>query len=173
VTKPKWRQPTPMELAQLAIQLRQSKSIPVYNVRLAREYYIEALICCRESASLSLEEYITNHRNAQQVALEETIKAEELRLQDTLELDPQKQSDAARDYLGEHGLHLKTADKVLEHVRNGSKWADTVIGKEISKGEPIYSVPRFLLEAAIARHEHKRKRSREKSRAKEKRKSVK
>jgi len=168
-----------MELARLAILLRQNPNIlPAAAVKGAMGLWIEAVILCGECAGLSFEELTAKFRNSRQLAIERGKKANQARWHDTLELDPAKQSDPARDYLGEHGLCLKRVDKVLEHVRKAwserqhpltmpqYREADAVIGRKVSNGKTIYLIPRFLLEAAVTISKNNRKRSRQKSRAK-------
>lgn len=177
MTRPKRALPDPLELAKLAILLRQNlNTLPADAIKGAMELWIEAVILCGECAGLSFEELTAKFRNKRQLAIERGKKADQARWQDALELDPAKQSDPARDYLGEHGLCLKTAEKVLDHVCTAwnARRPDLIPDsfdilahcKRSLNGKTIYLIPRFLLGLAVTISKNNRKRSRQKSRTK-------
>jgi len=173
VTRPKRALPDPLELAKLAALVPRC-STPASQVRTALELYIEAMILCRRYASLSLEELIGAFRNKHQVAIERIEKKNLAWWKDVLELNQNKESDPARDYLVQRGLRLKTPDKVLEHARaawnaqnNPFLWPNYVIGTKFP-----YLIPRGLLDAVIAASKSAQKKSRRESQMKWRQKKV-
>lgn len=176
MTKSKRALPTPMELAKLAILLpRNQNTLPADQVRIAMELYVEALLLCQECASLSFEELVMKFRNKRQVAIERGAKAREAQWRDALELNPEKESDPAREYLSKHGLCFKTARTVLSHVRTA--WSmrrpDMIPDsfdilahcKRLSSDGAIYLIPRFLLNGVVAVQRDRREKIQSRSRA--------
>lgn len=168
--------PTAMELAKLAISLCPNLNARAADqVRKAFEFYVEAMIFCRECAPLSLEELVGKFRNQDQVAIERWAKAREALWKDTLELNPEKESDPARDYLGECDLRLKTVPAVLDNVRKAwrARRPDLIPDsfdivahcKKSLNGKAFYLIPRFLLSGAVTISKINRKRSMRKWRA--------
>jgi hypothetical protein len=159
------RLPKPAELAKLAALLRPT-SQPSEALKAAMEFYVEAVLFCREWPSLSLEDAITQFgSDERRMALmsEPIAKAVRAREEDTLELDPQKNTDAARDFLAQCGLRLKTPRAVLANIREAVNarpkkcWTaefrehpDVLINgyKKKLNGRAIYSLPKYLLKEA-------------------------
>jgi hypothetical protein len=138
VTRPKRALPDPLELAKLAALVPRC-STPASQVRTALELSIERI----EKKNLAW-------------------------WKDVLELNQNKESDPARDYLAQRGLRLKTPDKVLEHARaawnaqnNPFLWPNYVIGTKFP-----YLIPRGLLDAVIAASKSAQKKSRRESQMK-------
>jgi hypothetical protein len=178
MSKPKRFQldPAAVELAKIAAALLpHSSPRSVELIRKARELYIEALISCRECATLSPEELVSKFRNRDQAAVERWGKARAALWKDSLELNPEKESDPARDHLAEHNLHLKTPGKVLEHTRAAwdarppdmmpSSFDIVEHCKRSVDGKEVYFIPRFLLDWAVRISEHNRRKAVQKSRA--------
>ena len=93
--------------------------------------------------------------------VERIKKAVQAQCEDTLVLDPRKDTDPAREYLAECGLRLKAAWAVLKHVRKmwnerpegtltagNRKSANALIAQCATDldGKTIYKIPRFVLE---------------------------
>jgi hypothetical protein len=173
MTRPKRALPTPMELAKLAALLPRS-STPADQVLTALELWIETTILYQECASLSFEQLVAKYRNKQQAAIERS----QAWWGDVLELNPEKHSDQVRDYLAKRGVHFKTADKVLEHVRavwsaipmlTPQHWSFNAMINRNSTAP--YLIPRFLLDAVVAASRRKRRKSKRTSQAKSRAKS--
>lgn len=176
--------PEPIELAKLAAILREGPtSKPASDLKVAMEFYLEAVILCRECASMSFEDLIAkfgSEKRLLELTGERIKKMVKPRWQDTLELDPEKHTDPARDFLAKHGLHLKRTQAVLDHICKSwdarpkgtltaayRQSADAFIAqcKTDVNGRAIYKIPRFLLENAADhakqyRHDYKREWSR-------------
>jgi hypothetical protein len=183
MTRAKGSLPDPIELARLAILLGHNRNaLPIDQVRVAFELYIEAVLFCRENAALSFEELVTKFRDGRQVAFEQDQKAQATLWGDTLELDPEKESDSARDYLDERHLHLKTAAAVIEHVRKAQAarpwnmmWGRSDVVEHCAtsrNGKTIYLIPRFLLNWILEIHRRNRKGSTRKWRTKSSRRKA-
>jgi hypothetical protein len=114
--------PEPAELAKLAAILG-PKLQPGAALKVAMQFYVEAVLFCREHSSEPFEELFTAF------ASEGTQRAQRIRSlgqelkaigEDTLELDPQKRgadADTVRKFLDECGLSLKTPRAVLDSIR--------------------------------------------------------
>jgi hypothetical protein len=168
-----------MELAKLAALISDA-STPADRVRRAMELYVEALLFCEELASLSLEE-LTKFRDQRLVAMERDAEEKEALWNDTLELNPEKESDPVREYLFDRGLSFKTARTALNHLCTAwrARRPDLIPVSNIlahckrSSGDgAIYLIPKFLLDHAVMTSQSKRKRSRQKSRTKSGRKKI-
>lgn len=114
--------PEPMELAKLAAILGPTAK-PSAALKIAMQFYVEAVLFCSEHSSKTFDELFGEFASdeTQTTQSVRTLEQELKRIrEDTLELDPQKRgadADAVRKFLGERGLHLKTARAVLDNVR--------------------------------------------------------
>jgi hypothetical protein len=174
--------PEPIELAKLAAILRRDpNSKPASALKVAMEFYLEAVILCRECASMSFEDLIAkfgSEKRLLELTAERIKKVVRPRWEDALELDPAKHTDPVRDFLAKYGLLLKAPSAVLNHIRDvwnarpkdaiASKYtgsADALIThcKTVSDGKTIYKIPKFLLEAAADHANQRRKETKRKS----------
>jgi hypothetical protein len=153
--------PQPMELAKLAAILRPGSKANE-ALKTAMEFYVEAVLFSSELPS-SFEELVTKFGNDKRWG--ELIRkpfqvAVAKQWEDTLELDPEKNDDPARQYLAEQGLPLKKAQSVLHNVSrcyNAGSYAEIIARSEcISNGKKTYAIARSVLES-IARHAKRRK----------------
>jgi hypothetical protein len=193
---PKIPLPEPIELAKLAAILHPHlfATLNIENcadieaaaaVKVAMKVYVEALLFCQESSSMSLDDLITKFgsmkRQMEQyfaVANEPTKKVVEAQLADALELDPEKDDDPVRQYLAERGLRLKTAQSVLNSIRRqyNSLLEDPGISDRLLDLESViakfergrdsertYAIPKFMLDNAIEHAKERRKESKRKS----------
>ena len=115
--EPKFPLPKPIELAKLAAILR-PESQPTAAIKVAVQFYIEAVQFCKGSSTKTWEELEFGSEKRWLEHVEQIEKAVEERWKDTLELDPDKPTDPARQFLAKRGLDLKTLS-VLNHIR---KW---------------------------------------------------
>jgi hypothetical protein len=159
--------PQPIELATLAAILRTGpNSKPAGALKVAMEFYLEAVILCRECVSMSIEDLISKfgiEKRLFELTAERIKKAVQTQREDTLVLDPdpKEYTDPARKFLAERGLNRKTARGVLNNIRR--MWdarpqgmltaayrvsADALIAqcKTVLNGKAIYKIPRFVLE---------------------------
>ena len=172
--------PKPIELAKLAAILR-----PEFQaagaLKVAMEFYVEAVLFCRESSSMSFEDLITRFgSDKRHLALmaEPIKKVVEAQWADTLELDPKKDDDPVRQYLAAQGLPLKKAQSVLDNFRRyynalpKNTWmadrrpgVESVIArcKRVSDGRKIYALPRFMLESIVEHAKWRRRESKRKA----------
>jgi len=188
--------PEPIELAKLAAILHPHlfATLSLENgvdieaaaaLEVAMKVYVEALLFCQESSSMSLDELITkfgsNRRQMERyfaVGNEAIKKVVEAHLADTLELDPKKANDPVRQYLDERGLPLKTARSVLNSIRSyynslleDPRQSDRLLDVEsvIAKfergkdSERTYAIPKFMLDNTIEHAKERRKESKRKS----------
>jgi hypothetical protein len=174
----KFPPPEPIELAKLAAIL-QPESEPAGALKVAMKFYVEALLFCQESASMSFEDLIarfgSEKRHLAQMA-EPIKKAVRARSADSLELDFTKRDDPVRQYLAAQGLLLKKPQSVLDNFRRywnarpKDTWTadqrsfESVIAgcERVSDGRKIYAIPKFRLESIVnyrksRRREDKRK----------------
>jgi hypothetical protein len=160
--------PEPIELAKLAATLRPG-SQPALALKVAMEFYIEAVFFCRESSSMGLEDIIAKFGSEKRwlaQASEPIKKAVAAQWADTLELDPEKDDDPARQYLAEHGLQLKRARSVLDNFRRyynkplpeGTYRLHSRLGAEAviekceritAEGKKTYAMPKSILDGMI------------------------
>jgi hypothetical protein len=157
--------PEPIELAKLAAILRRDPdSKPASALKVAMEFYLEAVILCRECAAMNFEDLITKFGSEPRWIKLCAAPAEDENQaiwKDTLELDPAKDTDAVRKFLAKCGLDLKTPGAVLNNIRKAwdarpqswlrvgpRKSADALIAqcKTVSDGRTIHNIPRSLLE---------------------------
>jgi hypothetical protein len=118
--------PQPMELAKLAAILR-PESRPKTALETAMQFYVEAVLFCREHSSKIFEElfgeFASDETKRARTTRELEQKLKVIR-EDTLELDLQKrgaEADDARKFLAERGWSPKTARAVLDNFRRYSK----------------------------------------------------
>jgi hypothetical protein len=144
------------------------------------KFYVEALLFSKESSSKSFEDWITEFGSDERWSrlwAEPYKKWRRSFWDDTLELDKTKDTDPARQFLDERGLHLKTERGVLDIVRRSWKArpkntltapfresADAIVARceTTSNGKTIYKIPRFLLEDAADYAERRRRESKRK-----------
>jgi hypothetical protein len=183
--EPRFPLPKPIELAKLAAILRRDPySKPASALKVAMEFYVEAVRFCGECASMSSEDLIAKFGSEERLLKltgERIKKVVQPRWEDTLELDPEKHTDPARDFLADRGVHLKTPRAVLTHIRDvwNARPKDTIAAKHtggadavitrcktVLDGKTIYKIPKFLFEAVVEHEkQHRRKYKREWSRA--------
>lgn len=170
--------PKPIELAKLAAALRPEFQ-PAGAMKVAMEFYVEAVLFCQESSSMSFEDIVAKFGSDKRhlaVMAEPIKKAVEAQWADTLELDPQKDDDPARQYLAKQGLLLKKAESVLDNFRRyyNSLPKDTLMAdrrpnvesviarcERLTERKKTYALPKFMLESIV---EHARWRRRESKR---------
>jgi len=123
----KFSLPEPIELAKLAaILTRGWEANPDREVEAALKralnFYIEAVFLHRELSGKSLDDLIGQGFGIEKRWLARVAEPlERIRREnwaDTLELDPQKPSDPAREFLADRGVHLKTGRAVRDIIRN-------------------------------------------------------
>lgn len=167
-----------MELAKLAALLPQNANAsPARTLEVAMEFYVEAVILCRQNADMSLDDLTAKFRSRkrlQELRTDRIKEADQARWRDTLELDPEKDTDQARAYLAEQGLSIKTGRTVLDHIREAwnARPADMISGsfdvlancRRSLDGKTVYWIPRFLLEAVARMKKSHRKKIKQKSR---------
>jgi hypothetical protein len=162
--------PDPIELAKLAAILRRSHdSKPTSALKVAMEFYVEAVLFSCELSSMSFEDIVAKFGSEKRwpAQISEPLeKAAEADWADTLELDPQKDDDPARQFLVAHGLPLKKARSVLDYVRlycdkpvpQGTHSlfsrpsADAVIvrcERITAEGKKAYAIPKYILNGII------------------------
>ena len=110
----------PMELAKLAAILR-PRSSPKAALKTAMQFYVEAVLFCRQYSSKTLQELLAEFgseetQRSQRIAKLEHDYFRPMR-EDTLELDSKKDDDAVRQFLAERRLSLKTERGVLNNIR--------------------------------------------------------
>jgi hypothetical protein len=170
--------PEPMELAKLAAILQPDSASTTAALEKAMEFYVEAVLFSRELPS-TLEELVTQFGSEERwlaLAAEPFKKRRRELWADFLELDPEKDTDAVRDFLSKRGLQLKTKTGVLDNIRDAwnarpkntlsagfRQSADAIVAqcKKTSNGRTIYNIPRFLLEDTA---EYAKRRSRARKR---------
>jgi hypothetical protein len=180
----KFSLPDPIELAKLAAILRRdSNSKPASALKVAMEFYVEAVIFCRECMSMGFEGVIAKFGSEKRwlAQISEPLKkAAEADWADTLELDPQKYDDPARQFLAAHGLPLKKARSVLDNVRrycdkpvpqgthslHSRPSADAVIARcerITAQGKKTYAIPKYILNGIIYYAKERRMQSKRES----------
>jgi hypothetical protein len=172
--------PEPIELAKLAAILRPEFEAAA-GLKVAMQFYVEAVLFCRESASMSFEDLIARFgSDKRHLALmaEPLKKVVEAQWADALQLDPKKDDDPVRQYLDEQGLHLKRAQSVLDNFRryynslpkdtwmaNQRPNVESVIARceRVSNGEKTYAIPKFMLESLVEHAKWRRRESKRKA----------
>lgn len=176
--------PDPMELAKLAAILRRSPdSKPTAALKVAMEFYVEAVLFSRELSSMSFEDIVAEFGSEKRwlAQIRQPLeKAAETDWADTLELDPQKDDDPARQFLAAHGLPLKKARSVLDNVRrycdkpvprgthslHSRPSADAVIARcerITAEGKKTYAIPKYILDGIIYYAKERRMQSKRES----------
>jgi len=172
---------TAIELANLAAILR-PKARPAAAMKAAMEWYVEAVIFCGDYGSKTFEELFdqfgSEERHRAQIVgnLERELKAMR---EDTLEFDPAKNDDPARQFLTEiwpTKQPPKTARAVLENVRRywdrpqpGRPFsipsADSMLAKcrRGKGGKTTYLFPKLMLEGVAAYMKERGRESKRKS----------
>jgi hypothetical protein len=160
--------PKPIELAKLAGILGPNFQRPAEALKVAMEWYFEAVLFARELPSTPEELLIKfgSQERQLEVILGPIKKDFKAMWADTLELDPKKDDDPARQYLAEHGLSLKTARSVLDNFRRcrnrplpvyrkySIPSADGIIARfeRVTNGQKTYAIPKFVLDDIICYH---------------------
>ena len=173
---PKFPLPKPIELAKLAAILR-PKSKPESALKVAMELYVEAVFFYRECTSKSSEDLIAEFASQPRwlpLGHEQMERRDQSLLEDTLELNPTKHTDSAREFLSERGLPLKTPRAVLNNIDKAIGETAGVIAqhKTVLNRKETYNIPKFMLEHVLdyaKRHRretklkswHKRKKKRQ------------
>jgi hypothetical protein len=168
--EPKFPLPKPIELAKLAAILRRDpNSKPTSALEVAMKFYVEAVIFSRELSSMSFEDIVAKFGSEKRwmAQISKPLeKAAEADWADTLELDPQKDDDPARQFLAAHRLPLKKARSVLDNVRrycdkpvpqgthslHSRPSADAVIARcerITAEGKKTYAIPKYILNGII------------------------
>jgi hypothetical protein len=159
--------PKPIEIATLAAILRPD-SQPADAMKVAMEFYVEAVLFCQESSSLSFEDIVEKFGSGKRYVAFMTKgfkKWVEAQWADTLELDPQKDDDPVRQYLRERGLLLKRPQSVLDNFRcyynasiskgvlrlSSRPSAENGIARceRITDGRKTYAIPKFMVDKII------------------------
>jgi hypothetical protein len=177
---PQFPLPEPIELAKLAAILGRHVQ-PSAALNVAMQYYVEAVLFCQECSSMDPDDLIRKFGSDKrwlEVAAAPVKKAVRARWADTLELDPQKDDDAARQFLADSGLPRKTGKAVLNNIRDAVKARpnDTLLAqhretpdvliarcKTVSNGRTIYNIPKFLLQEAADHADWRRRKSKRKA----------
>jgi hypothetical protein len=163
---PKFPLPKPMELAKLAAILRPDFK-PKAALEVAMEFYVEALLFSRELPS-AFQEVVLQFRSEErtrEITYGPLKKLFEASWADTLELDPKKDDDPARQYLARQGVCLKKAQSVLDKFRDyydaplpkdtyraySRPSANSMIARceRVTEGRKTYAMPKFMLDNII------------------------
>ena len=110
-----------MDLAKLAAMLAPNAK-PTEAMAKAMEFYVEAVLLSRELPS-NADELVRRfgsseraHERFNERFTQPFVESCEAHWRDTLELDPARDDDEARQFLAEAGLHLKTPRAVLANI---------------------------------------------------------
>jgi hypothetical protein len=143
--------PKPIELAKLAAILC-SNAQPKTAMERALKFYVEAVCFLRELAEKphALSAYLSVERQRELFIMPELHAGLAKEREDTLELDPQAESDPAREHLSKrHGLTMwKQGRTVLDNFRLYHERAEDLIEswKCTKNGRIVYEIPRSSLD---------------------------
>src|SRR5438445_798796 len=112
--------PLPIEIAKIAAILSRGRNSEAGDIDDAIKLFLRAAIRCEELDELSLDqiaEKVGDRELLDLLSQEAGAIMGEKRWADTLELDPEKDDDPARQFLATQGVARKSGQSVLENVR--------------------------------------------------------